>query len=1129
MSKKFILSLSNRLIREWEDGQNGWEGMRDGEVRLDNENLALSYFCKPNPFRNSLRSSQGLTRTDLNNLVDLIAEPEVGRSAATELASALLTTPSSTSMTLRNLKKTSTIVSTVLEILTSDPSTPHPEHASLLKALALASSDARSYLTLTLSSLSPLLSVLPYISDFNTLAPILMTLHRVVFDPSLTALDTDAAHVSLSHPSLTPIHPPTASAFVLPPNVYEPTTNGYLVPTSTDEALSSSVTSFFEAALESATTNPPHHSSSVASTLTAAISDSKSGKEMNANLEVAHIKCLLDPAVAVQFAGNGNVVHAMHRILSVPPSSARDHELLSTALSLLNTISEYLSVDSYAAIMQGMNQTASAVLDRSNITPSLAADGIDINGFNKPKNKYGSDLTLREARKLEKRANRALRALWSARHSMETFLYTFLTSPQASAEMSTNGLTHLQYFALRTKIPSTLASNYLSPNLVDNFSPEYFTLTARSQANAVNILHVLIEDDIVCRSFAAFPTEDNENTMFEVLLPKLISIVASTRMPDSFMNKTVVRASAPLLKTIASSCTLTTTTSEAASLISSRKQQREKAQWCNSTDSLSWVFKLLCDRESSVRSCGYGICSDLLNLAWARPLILSSGEDNGDIMPEEEEDGFYRFSTTILEMACRVASDDSECPLVRSESLALLYNACCVGGAALSNASADVLDVIPAIGRFLARASKHMGDSTDGNRFSDGDTTTAGSSEGGMEEEDDEAKLMRESVLLPTPTLLYAGVKLLRCLLVGVLQNQVSQPAVETLKSPNDESSPNSSMESSYLQEEELATHFYESGILSHCVSLLSSEGIKRLTFRAMQAHLGLLNDITDFSIDGVAADSTAAVWEEVEEAAMYSTKSAVFDVVTLAIKISRGGDDEDLVATSNSTSLCSSLLRHTSLLTQSFRALTTEVVKLTKDLQNSELVTDTNFEQLNAVAACCDCLKEVVDASADRVVGGGVTKIVALSNLIPMVGSVPQALGVALNQLAMMSTNGSVINELDNACCAINRLSRLLLKVPGWGEGMLKVNGQSSNMLKGMLEIHHARSLKRTNAANLPMTERLLALKDVSGGSGLSAEHRIGEWGGLNIMRVERSDRDNPNPSLSHDSLRSSQVRVAR
>ena len=93
----------------------------------------------------------------------------------------------------------------------------------------------------------------------------------------------------------------------------------------------------------------------------------------------------------------------------------------------------------------------------------------------------------------------------------------------------------------------------------------------------------------------------------------------------------------------------------------------------------------------------------------------------------------------------------------------------------------------------------------------------------------------------------------------------------------------------------------------------------------------------------------------------------------------------------------------------------------------------------------------------------------------------------------------------------------------------MLKVNGQSSNMLKGMLEIHHARSLKRTNAANLPMTERLLALKDVSGGSGLSAEHRIGEWGGLNIMRVERSDRDNPNPSLSHDSLRSSQVRVAR
>jgi hypothetical protein len=387
-------------------------------------------------------------------------------------------------------------------------------------------------------------------------------------------------------------------------------------------------------------------------------------------------------------------------------------------------------------------------------------------------------------------------------------------------------------------------------------------------------------------------------------------------------------------------------------------------------------------------------------------------------------------------------------------------------------------------------------DNADDNRFADGDSTTAGSSEGFEEGEDDEAKLMREAVLLPTPTLLWAGVKLLRCLLVGVLQNQ-DATTTETLKSPSDESgnSPNSSMESSYLQEEELATHFYESGILSHAVTLLSTEGMKKLTYRAMQAHLGLLDDVTDFSIGGIAAEPTSEIWEEVEEAATFATKSVVFDLVTLAIAISRGCETE--IVTSNSVSICSSLLRHTSLLTQSFRALTTEVAKLTKSLQGGDVVTDSNFEQLNSVASCCECLKEVVDASADRIVEGGQTKIVGLSNLIPMVGSVPQALGVALNYLALLSANGSVIKELDDACCSINRLTRLLLTVPGWGEGILMERqtgeGEAESMLTGLLEVHHSRSLKRTNAANLPMTERMLTLKEgLAGGAEFSNTCRI-------------------------------------
>jgi hypothetical protein len=61
--------------------------------------------------------------------------------------------------------------------------------------------------------------------------------------------------------------------------------------------------------------------------------------------------------------------------------------------------------------------------------------------------------------------------------------------------------------------------------------------------------------------------------------------------------------------------------------------------------------------------------------------------------------------------------------------------------------------------------------------------------------------------------------------------------------------------------------------------------------------------------------------------------------------------------------------------------------------------------------------------------------------------------------------------------CTSMNRLLRFLFAVPAWGTGMLAGGG----LLPAILELHHERSLKRTNAANLPLTERVMAL-DVRG-----------------------------------------------
>ena len=1009
-----------------------------------------------------------------------------------ELADCLLSFRS-TAKALESLGKTEEAVSTILRVLTSHPEAPHPEHASLLRALAFVSEEARACLSFTSAEVLSLVSSLSCISDVDTLSPVLAALHRLAFDPLLATPDAGAAYRNLECPHQTPIHPSIADCFVLPPGVYLPTSDGFIEQASSDEGLAEATRAFFEARVAAFACPPPDHPKSSANSMTDAIMKSESGKEMTSRVEEAHVKCICLPGFKEAFVSGGNVQRALHRILSVPPSSARDHELLSSALDLLVTLSEHIPYQAFVAIVQGLTPTAVAVLDRSNVTPSMAADGLDTNGFNKPKIKYGTGLSLREAAKLEKKARRALRALWSARHAVQRFLYVFLCCPQARSSPSVGFLNVFQHLALKTPVLSTLSSHYLDDTPVD-YSPEFFGVTARSQHNAINLLHLFVSDDFCCRSFAS--SSASKDTMFEFWLPKLVRIASATRAPDSFTGKAAFRAASCLLKSMSSSCKMTNTTSAPTSRASSEKQQREKAQWCNGEDSLNWIYKLLCDRECVVRSCGYGIAADLLHLAWAHPLVLSEGEDDCNLTSGDNEaaagESFHRFSTTILEMACRVASDDSETPIVRSEALALLHNACRVGGAALSNSSSDVLEVIPSLGRMLARAARHMASDLDSGTFDDGDSTTAGSSSNYDSTPDEERKLLSEAVLLPTPTLLWAGVKLLRCLLDCALTAQESasaSPADASLSATM--SSPNSSVDSSFLQESDLASHFYESGILSHAVTLLSCEGMKRLTFRGMQAKLGVLEDTCDFSITGLAAQPTKEVWEEVEESSTFAAKSAVFDVIGLAIAIDKTSGK---AVSPSDVTLSSSLLRHTSLLTQSFRALTTEVLKLAASLKgHASEVSEVYSEQLGSVASCCECLREVFDASAVRVTqSDGLRKITSLSNLIPLVGAVPQALGVALNSLLTLSSGTVFSDELDDACCSVNRLTRLLLTVPGWREGILRSRSEADSILCGLLDVHHNRALKRTNAANLPMTERLLALKENTAGSTCATSNAI-------------------------------------
>jgi len=729
------------------------------------------------------------------------------------------------------------------------------------------------------------------------------------------------------------------------------------------------------------------------------------------------------PGLAEAFASPPHLNQALHRILATPPSSARDHELLAESLQLIGTLVPHLPPTTYTAIVSSMSRVFTPLMDRDNITPSMAADGIDVNGFNKPSNKYGANISMKESRRFERKATRALRALWGARHCMLKLFFELLSCDQATTATQNEDMNAIQFVGLKTNVVKVLTDFYLEPIRVESGSNRVLVLTARSQGSAIAILHLLTDDSVCCKHFAT------AGAMFEQWVPKLINLgVTGVHLVDSFQLKGGVRAAAPFLKTIAANCALSGTGGGVLSGVNSLRQVREKTAWCAGGDNLDWVLRLLNDRESVTRSCGFGICGDLLHLAWSRPLVLSRGGSD-DAVGEEDED---EWRSSILEIACRVAADDSEAGIVRSEALALLNNACRIGGAAVNNASSDVIEVIPSVGRMLARAAKWIA-SVDSGSSGDNDTWGDLSEEG----EEGAGEERREALGLPTPTLLCAGVGLLRTLLLGVVKR-----SREAGDGNNSDGELDSSNESSVLMEGELATHFYESGVLSHAISLLSSDGVRDMYFKGSMAKLRL--DL-EGGIVGLGGGLMQEVWDRVEECSSLVTRSLVFDVVNLSVLIS----DEGNVA--GGVGVGQSLLRHTPVLSCCFRTLTTEAMAIVRAEGGG------GVEGLTVLGSCCELLNTFVSNSV--VVEGG--RVVRLNDsVLEVVGKVPQAMGVAFGGLSGLSKVMSG-EEVERMCTSMFRLLRVLLAVPSWGEGLL-----AGGLLGGLLELHHERSLKVSTRA---------------------------------------------------------------
>ena len=126
--------------------------------------------------------------------------------------------------------------------------------------------------------------------------------------------------------------------------------------------------------------------------------------------------------------------------------------------------------------------------------------------------------------------------------------------------------------------------------------------------------------------------EGDNKTLFEVLLPKLVTLSSVVTVPDSFARKGGTRSAVYLLRLLAAHSLVDDRMSLSENVAeSSRRQQRQKTAWTGPTgDFKIWIGKLLVDRESTIRACGYGICGDLLRLAWSRSSILSNGDSSSN-------------------------------------------------------------------------------------------------------------------------------------------------------------------------------------------------------------------------------------------------------------------------------------------------------------------------------------------------------------------------------------------------------------------------------------------------------------------------------------------------------------------
>ena len=177
------------------------------------------------------------------------------------------------------------------------------------------------------------------------------------------------------------------------------------------------------------------------------------------------------------------------------------------------------------------------------------------------------------------------------------------------------------------------------------------------------------------------------------------------------------------------------------------------------------------------------------------------------------------------------------------------------------------------------------------------------------------------------------------------------------------------------------------------------------------------------------------------------------------------------------------SLLRHTPVLTHTLRTLTTEVTHAVdaQAIQKS---------QLKTFGSCARFLAKLFESSVDEVEEetGVVLKV---SPLMPTSDAVPRALGIALRRLALLSVSihGDEYNEsggevLDATCRSVNTLFSVMLNLPApWRDGCLVGGGlrdkdDNNNSVTGaILQLHHSRSLKCSNAANVPVQNRLNCL----------------------------------------------------